>query len=92
MVARAVAALNRFIDVYRLVTNTPHIQRLSRVHVRDIFFREHNIGFHGASFGHGIGTAIMNRSEAELNTIYHGQRSGEGKDHSPPFAAQHHGS
>ena len=41
-VARALASLNRFIDVYRVVTKTPHIQRLSGVHVRDIFFREHN--------------------------------------------------
>jgi hypothetical protein len=69
MIARALAALNRFIDVYRVVTNTPHMQQLQGVHVRDIFFREHNIGFHGASFGHGIGTAIMNRSEAELTAI-----------------------
>jgi hypothetical protein len=69
MIARAVAALNRFIDIYRVVTDSAHIQRLSGVHVRDMFFEEHNIGFHGASFGHGIGTAIMNRSGAELNEI-----------------------
>lgn len=52
MIARAVAALNRFIDVYRVVTNNAHMQRLSSVHVRDIFMREHNIGFHGASALH----------------------------------------
>src|SRR3984893_13280483 len=69
VIARTVAALNRFIDIYRVVTGSAHIQRLSGVHVRDIFFQEHNIGFHGASFGHGIGTAIMNRSGAELNEI-----------------------
>lgn len=69
MIARAIAALNRFIDIYRVVTRSAHIQRLSSVHVRDIFLREHNIGFHGASFGHGIGTAVMNRSEAELAAI-----------------------
>jgi hypothetical protein len=68
-IARAITALNRFIDVYRVVTHTPHMQRLATVHVRDIFFREHNIGFHGASFGHGIRTAIMNRSGTELATI-----------------------
>jgi hypothetical protein len=68
-IARAVAALNRFIDIYRVVTISAHIQRVSTVHVRDIFFREHNIGFHGASFGRGIGTAVMNRSEIELQAI-----------------------
>ena len=77
VIARAVAALNRFIDIYRVVTGSAHIQRLSSVHVRDIFFQEHNIGFHGASFGHGIGTAIMNRSEAELNEIVSRAASGE---------------
>jgi len=75
VVARAVAALNRFIDIYRVVTRSAHIQRLSSVHVRDIFFQEHNIGFHGASFGHGIGTGIMNRSGDELNEIAGKQRS-----------------
>jgi hypothetical protein len=69
MITRGVAAINRFIDIYRAVTKAAHVQRLASVHVRDIFFREHNIGFHGASFGHGIGTAAMNRSETELNAI-----------------------
>jgi hypothetical protein len=69
MIARGVAAINRFVDIYRAVTKAAHVQRLASVHVRDIFFREHNIGFHGASFGHGIGTAVMNRSETELNAI-----------------------
>jgi hypothetical protein len=77
MIARAVAALNRFIDIYRVVTDSAHIQRLSGVHVRDLFFQEHNIGFHGASFGHGIGTAIMNRSGAELNEITSKAATGE---------------
>lgn len=69
VIVRAVAILNRFIDIYRVVTNSAHIQRLSNLHVRDIFFQDHNIGFHGASFGHGIGTAVMNRSGAELDEI-----------------------
>jgi hypothetical protein len=77
MIARAVAALNRFIDVYRTVTNNAHVQRLSSVHVRDIFFRAHNIGFHGASFGHGLRTAVMNRSEAELEAISRKTAAGE---------------
>jgi hypothetical protein len=77
MVTRAVATLNRFIDVYRLVTNSAHMQRLSGVHVRDICFREHNVGFHGASFGHGIGTAVMNRSEDELEAISRKTATGE---------------
>jgi len=77
MIARAVAALNRFIDVYRVVTNNAHMKRLSSVHVRDIFIRHHNIGFHGASFGRGIGTAVMNRSEAELNAIFRKTATGE---------------
>ena len=77
MIARAVVILNRFIDVYRVVTNAAHIQRLSSVHVRDIFFQEHNIGFHGASFGHGIGTAVMNRPEAELEAISRKIANGE---------------
>lgn len=69
VIARSVDALNRFIDVYRVVTDSAHVQRLSRVHIRDIYFHEHNIGFHGAAFGLGIGTAIMNRSNAELERI-----------------------
>jgi hypothetical protein len=77
VIARAVAALNRFIDIYRVVTRSAHIQRLSSVHVRDIFFQEHNIGFHGASFGHGIGTGIMNRSGDELNEIARKAATGE---------------
>jgi hypothetical protein len=76
MIARAVAALNRFIDVYRVVTNSVHMQRLSSVHVRDIFFRAHNVGFHGASFG-CIGTAVMNRSEGELEAISRKTATGE---------------
>jgi hypothetical protein len=77
MIARAVAVLNRFIDVCRVVTRSSHMQRLASLHVRDIFFQEHNIGFHGASFGHGLGTAIMNRSEAELNAIHRMTTAGE---------------
>jgi|CZKX01.1.fsa_nt_gi hypothetical protein len=77
MIARGVAAINRFVDIYRTVTKAAHVQRLANVHVRDIFFREHNIGFHGASFGHGIGTAVMNRSETELNAISRMSLTGE---------------
>jgi hypothetical protein len=77
VIARAVDALNRFIDIYRAVTNSAHIQRLSSVHVRDLFFQEHNVGFHGAAFGHGIGAAIMNRSGAELNDIAGKAATGE---------------
>jgi hypothetical protein len=69
LIACGIAGINRFVDIYRTVIKAPHVQRLASVHVRDIFFREHNIGFHGASFGHGIGTAVMNRSETELNAI-----------------------
>jgi hypothetical protein len=46
-----------------------------------MFFRQHNIGFHGASFGHGIGTAVMNRSDAELETI--ARKIGTGAEISP---------
>jgi hypothetical protein len=77
MIARGVAGINRFIDVYRAVTKAAHVQRVASVYVRDIFFREPNIGFHGASFGHGIGTAVMNRSEAELNLISRMSATGE---------------
>jgi hypothetical protein len=77
VIARAVAALNRFIDIYRVVTRSAHIQRLSSVHVRDMFFQDHNIGFHGASFGHGIGTGIMNRSGDELDEIARKAVTGE---------------
>lgn len=77
MIACGVAAINRFVDIYRAVTKAAHVQRLANVHVRDIFFREHNIGFHSASFGHGIGTAVMNRSETELNAISRMSATGE---------------
>jgi len=69
VIARAVAVLNRFIDIYRVVTNSAHVQRVSSVHVRDLFFQDHNIGFHGASFGRGLATGVMNRSGSELNEI-----------------------
>jgi hypothetical protein len=46
------------------------------VYIRDTFFRQHNIGFHGASFGHGISTAVMNRSDAELETMARKTASG----------------
>ena len=77
MIARGVAAINRFVDIYRAVTKAAHVQRLANLYVRDVFFREHNIGFHGASFGPGIGTAVMNRSETELNAISRMSASGE---------------
>jgi len=69
LVERALGWINRFIDVYRFVTKTPHVQRLPSVHVRKIFFRERNAGVYGASFGHGVRTAMMNRSGSDLKTL-----------------------
>jgi hypothetical protein len=65
----ALQVVNRLIDVYRLVTYSDYIQRLPAIHVTDLFFRQHNMGSHGASFGHGLRTAIMNRSEREMQEI-----------------------
>jgi len=65
----ALQVVNRLIDVYRLVTRSDYVQRVPAIHVTDLFLRQHNLGSHGASFGHGIRTAIMNRSEGEVQEI-----------------------
>ncbi len=65
----AIQVVNRLIDVYRLRTGSDYIQRLPGIHVTDLFFRAHNVGSHGASFGHGIRSAVMNRSETEMRDI-----------------------
>lgn len=77
VIERALQLANRLIDVYRLVTSSDYIQRLPAIHVTDLFFRDLNIGIHGASFGHGLRTAIMNRSEVEIRKITEVLRSGE---------------
>jgi hypothetical protein len=69
VVACALRVVNRLIDVYRLRTASDYIQRLPGIHTTDLFFRAHNIGSHGASFGQGIRSAIMNRSENEIREI-----------------------
>jgi hypothetical protein len=68
-IACALRVVNRLVDVYRLRTGSDYIQRLPGIHVTDLFFRAHNVGSHGASFGHGIRSAIMNRSENEIREI-----------------------
>ena len=69
VIACVLHVVNRLIDVYRLVTGSDYIQRVPAIHVTDLFFRSHNVGTHGASFGHGIRSAIMNRSENEMRGI-----------------------
>jgi hypothetical protein len=76
VVACALQVVNRLIDVYRLQTASDYIQRLPRIHTTDLFFRAHNVGSHGASFGHGIRSAIMNRSEQEIRGIAELLKSG----------------
>lgn len=66
VIAIALEVVNRVIDVYRVVTNSDYIQRLPALHVTDLYFAAHNIGSHGASFGHGVRGAVMNRSEQEI--------------------------
>lgn len=68
-ITSALRVVNRLVDVYRLRTGSDYIQRLPGIHVTDLFFRPHNVGSHGASFGHGIRSAIMNRSEIEIREI-----------------------
>jgi hypothetical protein len=73
----ALEIVNRVIDVYRLVTSTDYVQRLPAIHVTDLYFAGHNIGSHGASFGHGIRSAVMNRSENEIRRTLATLQSGE---------------
>lgn len=73
----ALQVVNRLIDVYRLVTRSDYVQRVPAIHVTDLFLRQHNLGSHGASFGHGIRTAIMNRSEGEVQEIAKLLQSGD---------------
>jgi hypothetical protein len=66
VLAKARTIVNRVLDAYRLVTRDDFVQRIGALHVTDLYFAEHNIGVHGADFGHGIRTAIMNRSGREI--------------------------
>src|SRR5262249_18897821 len=68
-IERAMLVVNRVLDCYRFVTKEAHIQRLGSVYVTDLYYAAHNVGVHGANFGHGIGSAVMNRSERELERI-----------------------
>src|SRR5579863_9653972 len=73
----ALDIVNRVIDVYRLVTSSDYVQGLPAIHVTDLYFATHNIGSHGASFGHGIRGAVMNRSENEIRRTLALLQSGE---------------
>src|SRR6185503_16428046 len=61
--------VNRIFDCYRFVTKEAHLQRLGAVYVTDLYYAAHNIGVHGADFGHGIGSAVMNRPERDLERM-----------------------
>lgn len=65
----ALSVVNRILDTYRLVTKEDHVQRLGSIYVTDLYFAEHNIGVHGADFGHGMRGAVMNRPECEIDQI-----------------------
>lgn len=68
-VGMALKIVNRIIDVYRYVTKEDFVQRLGSIHAMDLYFAQHDIGIHGASFGGGIRDAIMNRPGREIEEI-----------------------
>jgi len=61
--------VNRILDIYRFVTNENHIERLSDINIRDIYFVDHNIGFNFLKMGSGIESAIVNRPKTEIDAI-----------------------
>jgi len=68
-VRMALKIVNRVIDVYRYITKEDFVQRLGSIHVTDLYFAQHDVGIHGASFGGGIRDAIMNRTKREIEEI-----------------------
>lgn len=61
--------VNRIIDVYRFTTNENYMEHLSSLNITNLYFVEHNLGFHGLLMGGGIESATMNRSQKEMNKI-----------------------
>lgn len=61
--------VNRILDIYRFITNENHIERLSDINIKDIYFVDHNIGFYVLKMGAGIESAIVNRSKTEIDAI-----------------------
>ena len=61
--------VNRILDIYRFITNENHVERLSDINIKNIYFVDHNIGFYVLKMGAGIQSAIVNRSKKEINEI-----------------------
>ncbi len=58
-----------FLDVYRYVTKEVHVQRPPVMTVNEVYFQDCNHLHEGASVPSGIGSAVVNRSRAEIEQI-----------------------
>lgn len=61
--------VNYLLDVYRYVTGAEHVERLSTMNVRRVYFADHNLLFEEVSVEGGLGSAIVNRSWREIARI-----------------------
>jgi hypothetical protein len=61
--------VNYLLDVYRYVTSAEHVERLSAMNVRRVYFADHNLLFEEVSVEGGLGSAIVNRSGHEIARI-----------------------
>lgn len=62
----ALGVVNQIIDCYRYATGQSHIERIGSLNVNMIFFVKENKGFYRMALGPGIETAVINRSQKEL--------------------------
>ncbi len=65
----AMEIINQFLDVYRYVANSQHVERLSTMTVTRVYFADHNFLSEGATIDSGLGSAVMNRSALEIERI-----------------------
>jgi hypothetical protein len=61
--------VNYLLDVYRYVTSAEHVERLSTMNVRRVYFADHNLLFEEVGIEGGLGSAIVNRSGREISRI-----------------------
>ena len=69
--------VNYLLDVYRYVTGAEHIERLSSIMTKGVYFAEHNLVSEGFTIESGLRTAIINRSGREIRKIKEMLGSGE---------------
>ncbi|MBI5456922.1 hypothetical protein HY969_04265 [Candidatus Kaiserbacteria bacterium] len=69
VVDEALAIVNTMLGVYRHVTKEDWVEPIGFLAVNDIYFVDLNRGVYLMSIGHGIGGAMINRPEKEINKI-----------------------